>query len=199
MGRYFDRVDVKGGQARHTQQNFAQKLLRKIDRATLHYLDEKIIDHLLDSVCLEEKNVLSSLDGMLNDYSYFTAPAYKAFEGYLFQIAQDLGLPSGRKENAGSYYYDESEISDRIDSIIEELEEKSNENTKLTDIDKEDIKSRINEMKRFLKNYRHTPAHFEGVRINSPEKAIMNIHIIYAAIDHTTSVLLHAKMITTKK
>ena len=201
MSHYYNNQSYKFGEARHRQQNEGMLglLEKNFSRDTLLYLEEKIINHLLDSVTLEFPglNLSAQTNGRFNDYSFLTAPAYKALEGFLFQIADDLKLPSSVNNNkiAGAYYFDEQKIDKHIDNLIKEIEHKADNENKLSKHEKQDIKDRIKEMRGFLKHYRHTPAHFFGEPIEAVEKAHMNIMVIYSAIDNTAQILLKANLI----
>lgn len=162
---------------------------------TIRYLDEKIINYLLDSMSLD--GIFNKNHVNFNDYSFVTAPAYKALEGFLFQIAKDLKLPSsGNEKLAGSYYFDEEKIDKHIDKLLKELGDNTQQQKALSKYEKQDIKDRIKEMKGFLQHYRHTPAHFYGEPIDTIEKAHRNIMIIYGAIDNTAQILLKAKLLS---
>lgn len=186
------------GNARNRQQNegILDALEKNFSRDTLLYLEERIINYLLDSVTLEFQglNISAQTNGRFNDYSFLTAPAYKSLEGFLFQIAKDLNLPSSRNNNVGGYYFDEQKIDKHVNKLLKELESRA-ENSKLSSYEKRDIKDRIKEMKGFLQHYRHTPAHFFGEPIKTVEKAHMNIMVIYNAIDNTAQILLKANLI----
>jgi len=133
-----------------------------------------------------------------NDYSFLTAPAYKAFEGFLFQLAKDLKLPSsGKPELVGTYYFDEQKVDGAIDALLDELEKAGTGSTALSSAEKDNIKDNVKEMKRFLRNYRHTPAHFHGEPMISREKSLQNILSMYRIIDETVAVLQNAKLIPT--
>ena len=188
----------KFGNTRHRQQNEGMlgSLEKNFSRDVLLYLEEKIMNHLLDSITLDFPglNLSAQTNGRFNDYSFLTAPAYKALEGFLFQIAKDLNLPSSRNNNVGGYYFDEQKRDKQIDKLLKELENRA-ESSKLSTYEKRDIKDRIKEMKGFLQHYRHTPAHFFGEPIETVEKAHRNIMVIYSAIDNATKILLKAKLI----
>lgn len=161
---------------------------------TLFYLDEQIINHLLDSI--EVDRIFLERRYGFHDYSFITAPAYKALEGFLLQIAKDLKLPSAGNSNfAGSYYFDEGKIDKHVDKLIKELEQSTEKSTKLSKYEKQDIKDKVKEMKSFLRHYRHSPAHYFGEPVEKLEKAHRNIMIIYGAVDNTAKILLKAKLI----
>ena len=171
------------------------KLEANFDKQALFYLSEKVINYLLDSIGLGH----SGLEGQrqhFNDFSFITAPAYKALEGFLFQIAKDLNLPSSGNSNlAGSYYFDEEKIDKHIDKLLKELFDVADAEKKLSKYEKRDIKDRIREMKGFLQHYRNTPSHFYGEPIDTIDKAHRNIMIIYGAIDNTTKILIKSGLI----
>ncbi|KKQ18216.1 MAG: hypothetical protein US31_C0007G0022 [Berkelbacteria bacterium GW2011_GWA1_36_9] len=181
------------GKARGNQQIDCIKA--NFDTVTLDYLSEKIINHLADSIRVECMDIEQSFRNQFNDFSFFTAPAYKAFEGFLFQIADDLRLPSSGNTKFVGTYFDEEKVDQTIDNLLLELEQKANITTKLDKSEKEYVKDMIKEMKRFLHHYRHTPAHFQGEMIDTPEKATQNIHSIYRIINETTKTLLKASLL----
>jgi len=184
------------GKARGNQE--INHLKNYFNEEVLFYLDEKIINFLLDSIGIQD--IINSIPiNKFNDFSFLTAPAYKALEGFLFQLAKDLGLPcSGNNNLAGSYYFDEEKIDKHIDKILKELEIKSEKEIKLSTHEKRDIKDRIREMKGFLQHYRNTPSHFLGEQMENRELALRNIMIIYGAIDNSAKILLKVGLIKIK-
>lgn len=163
----------------------------------LDYLSEAVINHLVDSLNLD---ILCAghFNGRFNDFSFFTAPAYKAFEGFLWQIAEDLNLPSSGNPKFVGTYFDEEKVDKTIDKLIKELELKTEKEARLTRDEKRHIKDMIQEMNRFLYHYRHTPAHFHGEPIDTIEKARQNILSMYRIINETVKTLLKAKLIIIK-
>lgn len=169
------------------------ELVSNFDEKVLFYLDEKIINHLFDSIIFKNSHLY--LRTRLNDYSATTAPAYKAFEGFLFQLAKDLNLPSSGNPNFVATYFDEEKVDQTIDKLVNELEAKTDEMDKLSKEEKMQIKDTVKEMKRFLLHYRHTPAHFHGEMIDTPEKANQNILSIYRIINETVKTLLKVELV----
>lgn len=180
------------GKARGNQQ--INELNSNFDTNVLFYLNETIINHLLDSLKLD---VLwrEQFKDQFNDFSFFTAPAYKAFEGFLFQIASDLRLPSSGNADFVGTYFDEKKIDQTINRLLKELEMKTDKEKQLTKEQKIHIKDNIKEMKRFLQYYRHTPAHFQGESIDTLDKARQNIMSIYRIINETVKTLLKAELV----
>jgi|SRR3989344_906626 len=203
MSKYFKLSNLPSGQSWESNPIFGKArgsqphapLQSLFDEPVLFYLEERVINHLLDSFTLNKYIHQNIKD--FNDFSFFTAPAYKALEGFLFQIAKDLNLPSSGNSNlAGSYYFDEGKIDKHIDSLIKEIEKTTEDSKKLSSYEKRDIKDRIREMKGFLRNYRNTPSHFYGESIDTIEKADRNVKIIYGTIDNTTKLLLRAGLLS---
>lgn len=175
------------------QLNGLDKLRKNFDENVLLYLDDKIIGHLCDSLFLEEINLNHSA---YTDFSFLTAPAYKAFEGFLFQIAKELKLPAGKDEKlVGGYYYKPEEVHKAIDGIIVDLEKTSG---KVTDKDRKDhLKAVVSEMGRYLKRYRHAPSHYYGEPLTTKDKAWNHVHSIYNNINETVLILQESKLIKT--
>ncbi len=204
MSKYYLLNNLPPGKNWHTEPVFGEARERQpftlhvlFDQNVLFYLSERVINHLLDSLTLN-KYINSNVNDF-NDFSFFTAPAYKALEGFLFQIAEDLNLPSSGKNNlAGSYYFDEEKLDKHIDKLLKELESTAENNKKLSSYEKRDIKDRIKEMKGFLQHYRNTPSHFYGEPIITIQIADRNVKIIYGAIDNTAKILLKSGLIQIK-
>lgn len=182
------------GKARGNQP--VQAMQDNFEKSVLFYLSEKVINHLCDSLVLTKINWSGT---NYNDFSFITAPAYKAFEGFLFQLAEDLDLPSSGNPKFVGTYFDEEKVSKAIDKLLKELENKAENEKKLNKQEKQHIKDMINEMKRFLYYYRHTPAHFHGEPINTVDRAMQNIMSMYRIINETVKTLLNAELIEIKE
>jgi hypothetical protein len=196
MSQYYDNHQELAKLSKARELQFRMKsgeILRKnFEENVLLYLDEPIIGHLCDSLFLEENGLRHS---GYTDFSFLTAPAYKAFEGFLFQIAKDLKLPSGKDHTlVGGYYYDSTKIEKAIDNVISDLEKTTG---KVTNNDRKDhIMANVTAMRLFLKTYRHTPAHFFGKPLETKEMALNHVHSIYKNINDTVSVLQESGLIT---
>jgi len=193
-GKHWQQEPVFGKARGHQDRS---RLEYNFDQQVLYYLSERVINHLLDSLELE-KYCNEQWRNQFNDFSFLTAPAYKAFEGFLFQIAQDLNLPSSGDPRFVGTYFDEEKVDKTIDKLLKELETKTEAEKKLSRSEKTHIKDMVKEMKRFLHHYRHTPAHFYGEPIDTIEKARQNILSMYRIINETTKTLLGAKLIQIK-
>lgn len=114
------------------------------------------------------------------DCSFLIAPIYKAFEGYLFLLAESLGLKDGDQivTNIGSCY-DEEKITQMKRDIVTET-------GKLIDEKDKQGLGKISELKRVLEQYRHNPAHFLSSRLDTFQKATNYGGAILTAINETT-------------
>lgn len=108
---------------------------------------------------------VTKISSLYYDYSFLMAPAYKAFEGYLYLLAESLGLKKESEEirNIGNLY-----DSDKIQKIKEDIITETGK-----EIDKEDREGSeiIDGLRRALRRYRHNPAHFGGERIDKFQKS----------------------------
>ena len=124
----------------------------------------------------------ANLSNLFNDYSFLVTPAYKAFEGYLYLLAEKLGIKTkeelDRETRIGSCY-DIEEIEKLKKEIVSETGKKIDKN------DKEGV-GRISELKRVLELFRHSPAHYRGERIDTFEKAENHARTILNTINETT-------------
>lgn len=206
MSKYYNKLseNVNGAWVKehevfgkHRGNQPTDELNNHFDQVTLYFLSEKVINHLADSLTLDLLWKEQFKD-RFNDFSFFTAPSYKAFEGFLFQIAKDMQLPSSGNPNFAGTYFDEEKVDKTIDKLIKELEQKTQKEPKLTKEEKIHIKDMIQSMKRFLYHYRHTPAHFHGEAIDTLDKARQNVLSMYRIINETTKTLLKANLIRVK-
>ena len=131
---------------------------------------------------------VTKLSTLYYDYSFLIAPAYKAFEGYLYLLAESLGLKKTTDEihNIGSLY-----DSEKIERIKEEIVTETGEK-----IDKNDKQGMgmINGLRIALRCYRHNPAHFEG-RTDTFQKAKDYGSMIFSVINDTTKYFLTKEII----
>jgi anaerobic selenocysteine-containing dehydrogenase len=112
--------------------------------------DAKILDDLTESIGTETR---------FFDYSFLVAPVYKAIEGILWKIANELKLVHG--DGQLGIFFDEDNVEKNIDLISENVLSKSK---------KAVVSHQLSELKTFLKRYRHLPAHY-GSRFDTMESA----------------------------
>lgn len=72
-----------------------QDLKRFMEDGAVDYLNEKTRGFILDYVNIKEGYRNQGI-AHLTDYSYLIAPVFKALEGTLIQIAEDLAIDSGK-------------------------------------------------------------------------------------------------------
>jgi len=90
------------------------------------------------------------------DYSFFMAPMYKAVEGVLWKISEDLrlvkeGQPLGN-------FFDETSIEKNLSKLETKIGVKIDDREKI-----KLVKRELLELKDFLMRYRHNPAHFGNI------------------------------------
>jgi len=131
---------------------------------------------------------VTQISTLYSDYSFLIASAYKAFEGYLYLLAESLGLKKESEEisNIGSLY-----DSDKIQKIKEDIITKTGK--KIDKGDKEGLEI-IDGLKRALRHYRHNPAHFGG-RIDRFQKAKNYGSMIFTIINDSTKYFLDKGLI----
>ena len=127
-----------------------------------------------------------------SDCSFLIAPVYKAFEGYLFALAESLGLKT-RDEIVTSIgrCYDEDQITQTKKEIVTET-------GKLIDKKDKEGLGKISELKRVLEQYRHSPAHYYGTSLNTFQKATNYGSAILTVINETTKFFLERGDIETR-
>ena len=127
-----------------------------------------------------------------SDYSFFIAPIYKAFEGYLFLLANSVGLKTKDEiiKNIGSCYDEEKIIQIKREIVTET-------GNRIDKADKEGI-GKLSELKRVLEQYRHNPAHFLGNTLDTFQKATNYGGAILTAINETTKFFLERGDITSR-
>ena len=118
------------------------------------WLNEPIQELVKDYFAIRNSHNEFGVAG-LSDYSYLVTPAFKALEGFLIQVGEKLGLKSDQynfrvcvvfsDENLEKFYAD---VLDKLSRVAEEH--------------RDDIKMWLNDARRILRHYRHSPAHFLG-------------------------------------
>jgi len=189
----------------------AEKLNEHFDSDVIEFLDKKseIKELLIDWLILVDYTGVASMSRteysvtgysstkvtkistLYYDYSFLMAPAYKAFEGYLYLLAESLGLKKATQEiqNIGNLY-----DSEKIQRVKEEIVTETGEKIDKNDKDGMEI---IDSLRRVLRHYRHNPAHFGGERIDTFQKAKNYVSMILAVINDTTKYFLSKGLIKT--
>ena len=170
---------------RYVPEYYYFRILTDLDRLLLKYLNENVVRwlpvkvrNLLADYLRLKANATSLEKAGFYDYSFLMTPAFKAFEGTLIKVGEELGLNIDKKphkisvgsilneDNLEKFY---TEVLDKIDSLEKEK--------------KEDIKEWLSNARRYLKSLRHTPAHFLGDIQDTRNKAIMSADTILKTIN----------------
>ena len=151
-----------------------------------------IREHIISGTLqFDEGTAKANASEVFIDYSFVIAPIYKAFEGYLFLLAESLGLKSRQeiKKSIGACY-DEEQITKIKKEIVTET------GNRIEKTDREAL-GRISELKRVLEQYRHSPAHFVGKSPDTFQKATNYGGAILTAINEATEFFLERGDIST--
>ena len=117
------------------------------------------------------------------DYSYLITPAFKALEGTLLKIGEELGLDVKKYKHKVGAIFNDAALEEYYDKVLERIETLSKEQ-------KVDVKQWLDNARRILKSLRHTPAHFEGEIKSNPEKAFMSGDLILSTINEMCYTLI---------
>lgn len=152
-------------------------------------LDEGVRECLLDYMALRRASGDYIVGpNSMSDYSYLIVHAFKALEGFLLQVARNLGIDPKEYDYKIGQMLQEENVERLYKDIISKLEK----------VDKEkklDIKIWLNNARIMLKSYRHTPAHYLGAKIPTYEKAIHSGDYILETIDRMGIGLLEAGLL----
>lgn len=160
-------------------------LLENIKRTTFRGKVE-LVDMSDSHSEFEEEEAASTL--VYSDYSFATAPVYKAFEGFLVYLAEVFELPTEKyKHRIGGLYDWEVNKKDE-DLIIKSLEVKLGKNR--------EGKDRWRELSMVLRTYRHNPAHYSGDKIKTFEQAEDYARTIINTINQMVKFLIDKGVIT---
>lgn len=195
-------------QKQYIRERLFDLLQRHLDIETLQYLDksDNVIERLLVDFLALEKEIANdffvgerlhdnvtgryrgqpeaSASDIYYDFSFVVSPAYRAYEGFLFLLAESLGLKRKQEiiQNIGRIYND--------DEIYQLKKEIITETGKKLDNKDKDLLGIVSELKRVLELYRHNPAHYYGDRIDTLEKASNYGRTVLNVINLTTKTLI---------
>jgi hypothetical protein len=156
-----------------------------MEKEVVRWLDPKTLSLLIDYVNIKYCWGLHGV-GQLSDYAYLMTPAFKALEGVLIQVAGELRLPE-RPYRIGAVYDEES-----LDKFYSEVLDKVGA---LTETAKDDVKLWLNDARRILKHYRHSPAHFQSEPKTHWDRAFQQGDQIVNVVNQLCGTLLEARLI----
>lgn len=162
-------------------------LQRVMDAGVVNWLEPKQRGLLIDYVNIQEGFKQFGISS-LSDYSYLITPAFKALEGVLIQIAEELQFDVEAHKHSIGAVFDEDKLALFYENVLEKLEELSDDN-------KEDIKMWLNDARRILRHFRHSPAHFNGEVKESWDKAFQLGDQIVSTINQLVLTLLDSNLI----
>ncbi len=162
-----------------------------MDQRVVNWLNEKQKRFFLDYVNIEEGYKQFGVIG-LSDYSYLITPAFKGLEGTLIQIAEELGFDLKKYDFKIGVIFNEENLEKFYNDVIDKIENLSSQN-------KEDIQLWLNDARRILRHFRHSPAHFMGENKPTWDKAFLFGDHIMSIVNNLCLVLIEAKIIGNPK
>ena len=123
---------------------------------TLSWLPVKVKDLILDyhiiKMCFMEYGIGHS---SLSDFSYLITPAFKALEGTLIHVGEQLGFPLKEAKYKAGVVFSEDRLEKYYKDTLDKLESVAAEQ-------KIDVKQWLDNARRILNHMRHAPAHYLG-------------------------------------
>ncbi len=157
-------------------------LIATYDPRVISWLDNKVNLLLTDYL-----GIRNSPYGIVNmsDYSYLITPAFKALEGTLIQIARELGLNVEKADIRIGVVFSEENLEMFYQDVLNQIEDLSKES-------KADITMWLNDARRFLRHFRHSPAHYGGDTKQNWDQAFADGDHVLRIINGMCSVLLES-------
>ena len=150
-------------------------LQRKIDHDVLCLLPDRVLLDMTDALSLRENVEYGTKFGVqLFDYSVIIAPLYKALEGTLFYIANELGLKVDEPWKVGRALQADK-IGEYFDEVISKME-------KLSADQKLELNVSLTNCRTLLVYYRHNPAHYLNEVIPTYEKLVQKTDFMFETI-----------------
>ncbi len=158
-------------------------LRKKIDNEVLGVLPDRVILDMIDALILRE----SGRQIKLFDYSVVIAPLFKALEGSMIFIAEELKLGLDKPWQVGRAL-NEKQLKKYFEDVLDKLKG-IDKNKKL------EIKIWLTNCETFLTQYRHNPAHYGNEIIIEYEKIVQKTETIFETINELIKRLLEPKLI----
>ena len=118
------------------------------------WLPAKVLDLLRDYFVIRRAFFEYGIgNGSLSDFSYLITPAFKALEGTLLHIAQNLQFDVEKYRFRVGWIFRQEELDRFYSDVLVRLGELSRE-------ERLEIETWLNNARQILQHLRHTPAHF---------------------------------------
>ncbi len=178
---------VKGSYSRASEEVTELFKLYKVE--VISWLYPKTKELILDYLAIKNSSLVVN---NLSDYSYLVTPIFKALEGSLLQIGEDLGFDFEKYSFKIGVVFSEENLENFYNDVLGKIEELSSEH-------KSDIQMWLNDARRILRHYRHSPAHYSGETKNSYEEAFSSGDHIFRIINEMCFSLLDSGIFKTIK
>lgn len=120
----------------------------------LSWLNADIKQLLLDYLTIKNSYKQFGLR-RLSDYSFLITPAFKALEGVLIQIGEELDFDLEKYNFKVGVVFSDDNLEKFYEDVLSKVESLEEEH-------KSDIQMWLNDARRILRHYRHSPAHYLG-------------------------------------
>ena len=118
------------------------------------------------------------------DYSYLIMPAFKALEGTMLQIGEQLGFDITKYKYKVGLMFSEENLEKFYNDVLDKT-------AKISEEKRLDIKQWLDNARRILSSLRHNPAHFNG-DTKTFEKAFLDGDLILSTINYMCLALIES-------
>ena len=160
-------------------------LTEHLDPEVNDWLEWPVKDLIRDYYLIQEHFYEYGIGIGISDFSYLITPAFKALEGALLQIARELGFDLEKKKYRVGWILDERELDSFYEDVLQKVET-------LTQEAKQDIRQWLSNARLFLRDMRHTPAHYLAEPKQTFTRAFDTGNTIIFTINQIALVLLKA-------
>jgi hypothetical protein len=144
-----------------------------------------VLDYLIIKANFMEHGIGSS---SLSDFSYLITPAFKALEGTLIRIAEQLGFPLKEANYSVGVVFSEERLEKYYRDTLDKLESLATEK-------KLDVKQWLDNARRILHHMRHAPAHYGAEGKKTYTAAFQTGEMILGTINEMCRSLLAAGLL----
>ena len=144
-----------------------------------------ILDYLIIKASFMEHGIGNS---SLSDFSYLITPAFKALEGTLLQIAEQLGFPLKEVNYKVGVVFSEEQLEKYYRDTLDKLESLAIEK-------RLDVKQWLDNARRILHHMRHAPAHYRAEGKKTYTAAFQTGEMILGTINEMCRSLLAAGLL----
>lgn len=154
-----------------------------LDNKVRIWLNERIRLFLLDYINIKYVSQTYYMSSIW-DYSYLIMPAFKALEGTMLQIGEQLNFDINKYKYKVGLIFSEENLENFYNDVLDKT-------AKITEENRLNIKQWLDNARRILSSLRHNPAHFNG-DVKTFEKAFMDGDLILSTINYMCLALIES-------